>query len=151
MPVKPENKARYPHNWKEIRAAILHRAGHKCEFCGVQNHEKVIRGLADGDIPAFIYADTPDFTIFNAETGKEIGETGFFWNNGETKIVLTIAHLDHTPENNDPENLRALCQRCHILYDRDHHAANAKATLKAKKANAGQMGLFEAAKGGPRT
>lgn len=38
------------------------------------------------------------------------------------RIVLTIAHLDHMPENNDPENLRALCQLCHLRYDREHHA-----------------------------
>ena len=30
------------------------------------------------------------------------------------RIVLTVAHLDHAPEHNDPTNLRALCQRCHL-------------------------------------
>lgn len=34
-----------------------------------------------------------------------------------TKVVLTIAHLDQQPEHNDPSNLRALCQRCHLTYD----------------------------------
>lgn len=37
MPIKPENKARYPANWKHIRARIQKRAGNKCEECGVQN------------------------------------------------------------------------------------------------------------------
>ncbi len=39
MPIKPENKARYPANWKAIRAAILERAGNCCEWkgCGVAN------------------------------------------------------------------------------------------------------------------
>jgi hypothetical protein len=32
-------------------------------------------------------------------------------------IILTIAHLDHAPENCDPSNLRAWCQRCHNRYD----------------------------------
>lgn len=36
-------------------------------------------------------------------------------------VVLTVAHLDHTPENCDPENLRAWCQRRHLHYDREHH------------------------------
>ena len=31
--------------------------------------------------------------------------------------MLTVAHLDHVPENCDPDNLRALCQRCHNAYD----------------------------------
>jgi len=34
-----------------------------------------------------------------------------------SKVVLTIAHLDHTPENCEPENLRAWCQKCHNTYD----------------------------------
>jgi 5-methylcytosine-specific restriction endonuclease McrA len=33
-------------------------------------------------------------------------------------VVLTVAHLDHQPENcADPENMKALCQRCHNRYD----------------------------------
>ncbi|MDO5329029.1 MAG: HNH endonuclease signature motif containing protein [Coriobacteriia bacterium] len=41
-------------------------------------------------------------------------------NSWGSKVVLTIAHLDHVPENCDPENLRALCQRCHNKYDVEH-------------------------------
>jgi predicted ATP-dependent serine protease len=35
----------------------------------------------------------------------------------DKEIILTIAHLDHTPENCARENLRALCQKCHNGYD----------------------------------
>ena len=35
------------------------------------------------------------------------------------RVVLTISHRDHDPTNNDPANLRALCQRCHLRYDRE--------------------------------
>lgn len=31
MPIRPENKGRYPKNWKEIRANVLARAEHACE------------------------------------------------------------------------------------------------------------------------
>jgi hypothetical protein len=34
-----------------------------------------------------------------------------------SRVVLTVAHLDHQPENCDPANLRAWCQRCHNAYD----------------------------------
>lgn len=44
MPIKPENKARYPKNWKQIREAILERAGNRCEFCGLENHTINERG-----------------------------------------------------------------------------------------------------------
>jgi len=33
--------------------------------------------------------------------------------------VLTVAHLDHDISNNELSNLRALCQRCHLDYDRE--------------------------------
>lgn len=36
-------------------------------------------------------------------------------------VVLTVAHLDHAPENCDPTNLRVWCQRCHLTYDADQH------------------------------
>lgn len=38
------------------------------------------------------------------------------------RIVLTIAHLDHDPVNNDQANLRAMCQLCHNRYDAKHRA-----------------------------
>src|SRR5580704_16284808 len=49
MPIRPENKARYPKNWSsEIRPAILERAKNDagwpcCEQCGVPNGEKIAR------------------------------------------------------------------------------------------------------------
>jgi 5-methylcytosine-specific restriction endonuclease McrA len=87
-PIRPENKGRYPANWKEIRASILERAKHACEFCAIPNYSTAASGA---------------------------------------RVVLTIAHLDHTPENNDPSNLRALCQRCHNRYDAPMRAAGRKA------------------------
>lgn len=77
MPIRPENKARYPKNWKQISLRIRERAGNKCEDCGVANYS-----MRDG-----------------------------------SKIVLTVAHLDHTPENCGDDNLKAWCQRCHNRYD----------------------------------
>lgn len=58
-----------------------------------------------------------------------------------TDVVLTIAHLDHVPENCDPENLRAWCQRCHLRYDAAHHAATANQTRRSGRAMAD---LFDA-------
>jgi hypothetical protein len=51
-----------------------------------------------------------------------------------TKVVLTVAHLDHTPENCADENLKAMCQGCHLAYDADHHAETAAATRAAELA-----------------
>lgn len=43
MPIKPENKDRYPANWKDIRKSILKRAQNRCEKCGVENHTPYTR------------------------------------------------------------------------------------------------------------
>ena len=48
--------------------------------------------------------------------------------------MLTTAHLDHTPENCSDDNLKALCQRCHLAWDRNHHMANAHRTRRIRKA-----------------
>lgn len=49
-----------------------------------------------------------------------------------SRVILTIAHLDHDPTNNDHGNLRAWCQRCHNTYDAKHRAANAAKTRRDK-------------------
>lgn len=39
MPIRPENKARYPKDWKLRRRFVLMRARNKCEWCGAVNYE----------------------------------------------------------------------------------------------------------------
>jgi 5-methylcytosine-specific restriction endonuclease McrA len=64
-----------------------------------------------------------------------------------SRVVLTVAHLDHTPSNCDPANLRAWCQKCHLTYDAQYHARHAKQTRAAKREQErveyGQLRLFE--------
>lgn len=130
MPIKPENKARYPSNWKQIRARILDRAGNCCEWCHARNRTRIARGAGD-DADTYM---TDDASVYCANTGEFFGQTHMsnFHVSRMTDIVLTIAHLDHQPENCADENLRALCQRCHLKHDREHHAASAKATRRAR-------------------
>ncbi len=64
-----------------------------------------------------------------------------------SRVVLTLAHLDHNPENCDESNLRAWCQRCHNQYDAPRRAKNAAETRRKKKEekerSSGQLKLFE--------
>jgi len=100
MPIKPENRHRYPADWKTVvRPAILKRAGHRCE-------------------------GSPDYPNCRAEQYRDHPMTG-------SKVVLTIAHVDQNPENNDPENLRAWCQRCHLNHDRKARAAALRLAMSA--------------------
>jgi len=45
-----------------------------------------------------------------------------------TKVVLTIAHLDHDKSNHNvsDDRLKALCQGCHLKYDLHRHIENRK-------------------------
>ena len=58
-----------------------------------------------------------------------------------SKVVLTVAHLDHNGQNVEDENLRALCQKCHLTYDAKHHAKNAAVTRRNKKIAMGQTAM----------
>lgn len=42
------------------------------------------------------------------------------------KRTLTVAHLNHKPEDVRPENLMAMCAPCHLRYDAKHHAETRK-------------------------
>lgn len=57
----------------------------------------------------------------------------------QSKIVLTVAHIDHNKRNNRFANLAALCQKCHLNHDRQQHIYNRKYGRKWKK---DQMTLF---------
>lgn len=59
-----------------------------------------------------------------------------------SKVVLTVAHLDHNPQNCADENLKALCQRCHLRYDIEHHKKNSAETRYKKILERGQFELI---------
>ena len=40
--------------------------------------------------------------------------------------TLTVAHLNHVPEDIRPENLMAMCSACHLRYDAAHHVETRK-------------------------
>lgn len=108
----------YPANWKtEIRPMIMKRAGNRCEVCGAE-HLSLMLSKSRVSL-------TAAFASYRA--AKEAA--GWYHEPGDKAIVivLTIAHLDHDPGNNVPENLKALCQRCHLEYDAGQHRRNASA------------------------
>lgn len=120
MPIKPENKARYPKDWKAVRARIQARAGDKCEKCGVPNGAfRISRGPNAGE-----WTTDP----MQCETWVCCDEEKV------TRIVCTTAHMDHHPENCDDENLMFLCQKCHLAYDQHEHQQSAYASRKKGKA-----------------
>lgn len=144
MPIKPENKRRYPDNWARIRGEILLRAGNKCEGspdypdCHVQNHE-----LGGRDKNGMWHKALPMGEKMLHLEWPKLGDVWWCEDHPERlriiRIVLTIAHLDHTPENCDQSNLRAWCQRCHLHYDKAHHRRTA---VETRRKESGVLELF---------
>jgi 5-methylcytosine-specific restriction endonuclease McrA len=126
MPIKPENRALYPGNWKVIRAAILERAGDRCERCGLRNGAVGHRAA----LGAFVEHLPGDLVVFPDGVSRTI------------RIVLTVAHIENPdPRDCRPENLQALCQQCHNRHDAQFRARNA-ATTRRRRREAVQPALF---------
>lgn len=134
MPIRTENRARYPRDWKAIRSGILMRAGNMCECAGeCGEHKGDVCMLHNGEyIARHLERPWEYITADDVESGRKDGHDR--WAELAHRVVLTVAHLDHTPENNDPLNLRAMCQRCHLLYDKGEHQKNARETRRKRKA-----------------
>ena len=115
MPIRPEDRDRYPADWPDISAHIrFTRAGSRCECtgqCGTGHNGRC-----------------------HARHNRPHPATG-------SNVVLTVAHLDHTPENCAADNLAAMCQRCHLAYDAAQHAATARRTRFAQSVT-GMAPLF---------
>jgi hypothetical protein len=116
-PIRAENVGRYPPNWREVSAEIrFMRAAYVCECEGECGNPHALPGRC------------------TARHGSPHPVT-------RSAVVLTVAHLDHTPENCALDNLKAMCQRCHLSYDGKHHAANAART-RAERLATGMESMF---------
>ena len=67
---------------------------------------------------------------------------GFLVNLAAGFTQTLLMHLGHDPMDCSEDNLRALCQRCHLRYDARQHAANAARTRRRKRIASGQADLL---------
>lgn len=138
MPIRPSQRWFYPIDWRELSQVIrFDRAGGRCEHCRRPHRHHVVvgpeglwwdpdkqswrdhRGRRSRDLPNLIKlaAQQPALMGFAAPPLPA------------TFVVLATAHLDQDPSNNDPRNLAALCQRCHLQHDRAAHRRQRWMTL----------------------
>lgn len=115
MPISPANRKRYGDDWPEFSDQIrFDRAQGRCECegeCGMPGHV-AIGGRCEN---------------YHRELSVYTGST----------VVLTVAHLNHVPEQRGEDEVKAMCQGCHLWYDREHHAE----TRRNREVLLGQMEL----------
>jgi hypothetical protein len=113
MPIRPE--LRHLYNAPEARAAradVRIRAGGRCEWCGARDRYWICRN--ERGRPFHL---PPAVAAKEASAGRRV-----------VRVILTVAHLDRDPGNNQLDNLAHLCQRCHLNHDRPQHVYNARRT-----------------------
>jgi hypothetical protein len=117
MPIRPEERGRYPKDWSTVVVPrIRARSGNRCECTGQCG---LCHGTSD---------EMPDASPrCGARNGLPHPTTG-------SKVVLTVMHLNHEPEDCRDENLLHGCQQCHNRYDMPKRRAGMKARAREKAA-----------------
>ena len=128
MPIAKELRVFYGREWRTVtRPRILARAGNCCEGCKKPNHAVVetITGKTH-------HAGRREYWMFWIDANNlrrwtdHKGQPAMHFDNEQNpgrivKVVLTIAHKNHTPGDDRDENLAAWCQWCHLIHDLTHH------------------------------
>ena len=136
MPIRPENRARYPKDWPALSRSAKERAGWKCQHagCAARQYSVGIWHRPQGGAHQWAEQYEAPLTYTEARTlaAEAWWEVQHLGGDKLTIIVLTVAHLNHQPEDCRPDNLAAMCQRHHLAYDATHHAETAAATRRAR-------------------
>jgi hypothetical protein len=143
MPIAPELRHFYGREWRTVtRPRILARAANRCERCQKPNGAW-IHTVTEAMGPAsnrlyFMWWKLPsvlpshwvvEYQCCYAPGDAWLNHAGKVCYSAQlppgprlVRVVLTVAHLNHTAGDDRDENLAALCQWCHLTHDRRHHA-----------------------------
>jgi hypothetical protein len=125
--------------WCEARRRVLERAGGifdllgnylggaKCEACGKPDRTQVetfsdhaMGFLGHRGLPVMFWR-TAGSGWHNWEGIEIPGLISFQRATRTIRVVLAVVHLNHTPGDDRDDNLRCLCQWCHLNYDKFEH------------------------------
>lgn len=115
----PMDRSRYSPDWPTISRQVKDSAGWRCTQC---------------DRPCKLPGESW------AELGARAIALGWGLELHQLRrFVLTVAHLDQNPRNDDTSNLAALCAPCHLHHDRPYVQHN----RRRKRERADQLNLLE--------
>lgn len=115
MPIRLEHRHLYPPDWPELARQLKAAAGWRCVCEGEC-------GSDHGGRCAEVHGQPATW-----RRQREIAP------GRAPRVVLTVGHIDHRPDNCDPANLRVWCQACHLAHDRPEHARRRRATWAARR------------------
>lgn len=134
----PFHRERYPADWRATSLRIRERAGQACECrgeCGDEHDQECTDDPRRCSAPNGKLIKRSD--VCPARWEEHAGCSLCLGGDKDCRpirVVLTVAHLNHEPMDCRPENLKAMCQRCHLRYDGKLHARSARATRRARLA-----------------
>lgn len=126
----PIDRNLYPPDWPAISRRIRDRAGDRCECDGRCLSQRCRAGRDRAMASAMLEASSETLLQLGAEAYAVVRETPqdeplrCLAVNGQphpetgSRVVLTVAHLDHKLKDHTDANLAAFCQCCHLAYDR---------------------------------
>ncbi|TBG08443.1 hypothetical protein ELG79_36595 [Rhizobium leguminosarum] len=133
MPIRPQHRWLYPIDWPQITDAVrFGRAKGLCEHCG-RPHGSLVYHLGDGrwwDEAARSWRSSHGRTVLKKRRAPFPNDAGV----KATRVYLATAHLDHNPSNSNWRNLKAFCQRCHIIHDRPEHLRRRRLSFMMSRA-----------------
>jgi len=120
----PMDRRLYPADWDDIARQIKDEVGWRCEGCG----RHCIR---PGEDPMAFMERIRTHRVSECPVVAEFLQF-------PRRFLLSVAHLDHVPQNIERSNLRAWCLPCHCRYDLSQMVR--KKYLKRERL--GQLQLF---------
>ncbi len=171
VPIRPENRDKYPADWPAIRQEVLDRDGHRCLLCKVPNHRWGIRWRAGTFTAPHVVLRAIEPDGYRAtrpcenehETAEAIKalmpgvyiEGRGLWRRSPdqtqcvqsgrlVQIVLTIAHLDHDPANNGQAGNRPnLAALCQRCHNRHDGPHRRETAGRTRDRRRGQGRMFD--------
>lgn len=119
MPIRPQHRWLYPIDWQQLTDLVrFERAKGRCKHCQ-RPHAKIVCHFGDGrrwDEDASTWRDVKGRIVrMGVPPAPEPGHAPV------TRVYQATSNLDNNSGHNDFRNLKALCQRCHLMIDRPEH------------------------------
>lgn len=119
-------RARYTSDWEYISTRIkFKRAGNRCEKCQLKNGSFIRRKL-NGQYE-YLLATEIEY-LHKIASVRKISILRVCKEKNITYVNLSVAHLNHDEKDNRDENLLCMCQRCHLMYDKQNNMVRASAS-----------------------